>query len=338
MLVAGTAFAAVGYTTLVVTVGRLVEGRTGGFWLSLLGIAAGGAGLPAAAPQRRPAGQPARVRVARAAVRGAGRLQQPARRDALRRAPCCRRSPRPPPARSRPPAPPPPSTCPAATRSPAAWGADGRAPDHVVPVRTEGRDLGHDRGRPGPAAAGCAASDVRLLEALADQTAVAFRNTALASQLGRARRRARPDHPPAGGVAAADRRGRRRRPPGARGGDLPRRAAAPGRAAGRDPAGPRRPSRPARPTPASTSWSPAPTRRWRRCASSPAASSPPSWRGPGSEPALRSLVARSGAGADPDRRRARPARRFAAAGRGGRLLLLRRGRARRAPGRRSSCR
>ena len=38
-MAAGVGFAAVGYTVLVVTVGRLVEGRTSGFWLSLLGTA-----------------------------------------------------------------------------------------------------------------------------------------------------------------------------------------------------------------------------------------------------------------------------------------------------------
>ena len=38
-MVAGTLFAGLGYTLLVVTVGRFVEGRTGGFWLSLLGTA-----------------------------------------------------------------------------------------------------------------------------------------------------------------------------------------------------------------------------------------------------------------------------------------------------------
>ncbi len=39
VLVAGTAFAALGYTLLVVTVGRMVEGRTSGFWVSLLATA-----------------------------------------------------------------------------------------------------------------------------------------------------------------------------------------------------------------------------------------------------------------------------------------------------------
>jgi hypothetical protein len=39
LVAAATAFAAVGYTTLVVVAGRMVEGRTGGFWLSLLATA-----------------------------------------------------------------------------------------------------------------------------------------------------------------------------------------------------------------------------------------------------------------------------------------------------------
>ena len=39
VLVVGSAFAGIGYTTLVVAVGKLVEGRTSGFWLSLLATA-----------------------------------------------------------------------------------------------------------------------------------------------------------------------------------------------------------------------------------------------------------------------------------------------------------
>jgi hypothetical protein len=62
------------------------------------------------------------------------------------------------------------------------WAADQDAADHVVPVRTEGRELGRiavalPRGR------SLRPTDLRLLEALADQTAVAFRNTALAGAL-----------------------------------------------------------------------------------------------------------------------------------------------------------
>ena len=54
--------------------------------------------------------------------------------------------------------------------------------DHAVPVRTDGAISARSRSR-SPAAADLRASDLRLLEALADQTAVAFRNTSLASQL-----------------------------------------------------------------------------------------------------------------------------------------------------------
>ena len=80
---AGTAFAALGYTTLVVVVGKLVDRQTSGFWLSLLATA-----LVALAFQ------PLRRRVVRLAnrvaygaagpaLRGAGRLQPPAGPDAL---------------------------------------------------------------------------------------------------------------------------------------------------------------------------------------------------------------------------------------------------------------
>jgi hypothetical protein len=64
------------------------------------------------------------------------------------------------------------------------WSAAGQDedPDHVVPVRAEGRELGRisvtlSRGR------SLRPSDLRLLEAVADQTAVAFGNTALAGAL-----------------------------------------------------------------------------------------------------------------------------------------------------------
>jgi hypothetical protein len=63
------------------------------------------------------------------------------------------------------------------------WSHDHQEePDHVVPVRTEGRELGRiavalHRGR------SLRPSDHRLLQALADQTVVAFRNTSLASTL-----------------------------------------------------------------------------------------------------------------------------------------------------------
>jgi hypothetical protein len=72
-----------------------------------------------------------------------------------------------------------------------------------------------------PRAGRCGASDRRLLEALADQTAVAFRNLALERQLAGHVCGARPGHPRAERVAAAAHRGGRRRPPRARGGHLP---------------------------------------------------------------------------------------------------------------------
>jgi hypothetical protein len=180
LLVVGTAFAAVGYITLVVTIGRLVEGRAGSFWLSLLGIA-----LVALAFQ------PLRRSVVRLSNRVAyGSRAQPYEALAdfssrLAEAPSAGTLL--------------PAVAEAAARSVSAagatatlevpgsdsvsgtWGDDGPA-DHVVPVRTEGRDLGTIAVVLAPGR-GLATSDLRLLEALADQTAVAFGNSALASSL-----------------------------------------------------------------------------------------------------------------------------------------------------------
>ncbi|RYP85714.1 hypothetical protein EKO23_11990 [Nocardioides guangzhouensis] len=185
VVVVGTAFAAVGYTTLVVVTGLQVEGRTGGFWLSLLATA-----LVALAFQ------PLRRSVVRLADRAAyGDRAQPyeALADFSRRL-------------SEAPDPDDllPAVAEAAARAVSArgaratldvpgsapatgtwgwWGQDHEEePDHVVPVRTEGRELGRiavalPRGR------SLRPSDLRLLGALADQTAVAFRNTSLASAL-----------------------------------------------------------------------------------------------------------------------------------------------------------
>ncbi len=186
-----TTFAAVGYTTLVVLAGQLVEGQTGGFWLSLLATA-----LVALAFQ------PLRRSVVRLANRAAyGERAQPyeALADFSRRLAA---------------APDPddllPAVAEAAARavsargaratldvpggSPvsASWGWWSEAePAHVVPVHSEGREIGRiavalPQGRP------VRTSDLPLLEALADQTAVAFRNTSLAGAL-------------AGRVAALDR-------------------------------------------------------------------------------------------------------------------------------------
>jgi hypothetical protein len=183
VVAAGTAFAAVGYITLVVVSGRFVEGRTGGFWLSLLGTAAVALAFQ---PLRRVV-----VRLADRAAYGSRAHPYAALADFSRRLAE---------------APDPddllPAVAEAAARAVSARGAQatldvpGGSPvsgtwgwwaaehegDHVVPVRTEGRELGRisvalPRGR------SLRASDLRLLEALADQTAVAFRNTALAGTL-----------------------------------------------------------------------------------------------------------------------------------------------------------
>lgn len=182
VLVAGTAFAALGYTTLVVVVGDLVNRRTSGFWLSLLVTALVAIGF-----------QPLRRRVVRLADRLAyGSRAQPyqeladfSRRlsdtpspDALLstvaaaagQALAARRVT---------------ATLdvPGAGAIPAVWGAassDGGI--HAVTVRTGGVDLGSievvlPKGRR------LRTVDRRLLEALADQAAIAFRNTTLELQL-----------------------------------------------------------------------------------------------------------------------------------------------------------
>ena len=183
VLAAGTAFAALGYTTLVVGVGKLVDQQTSGFWISLLATA-----LVALAFQ------PMRRSVVRLANRLAyGPRAQPYEAlsdfsDRLARTP----SPR--------------TLLPAVAHAAghavsarsataslsvpdvddltATWGDEDTTGmvSHVVPVRADGRDLGAiavclPKGRP------LRASDRRLLEALADQTAVAFRNLALERQL-----------------------------------------------------------------------------------------------------------------------------------------------------------
>ena len=112
-----------------------------------------------------------------------------------RRRPCCRPWPRPPARPSRPRARPRRWMCPAGGALAATLGRAGG----TRPRRRRARSA---RG-PGPREAsrcwsrtgrGLRPADARLLQALADQTAVAFRNTALASQLADARRRAGPDH------------------------------------------------------------------------------------------------------------------------------------------------
>ncbi|WP_426561039.1 hypothetical protein ACPPVT_13430 [Angustibacter sp. McL0619] len=185
VVAAGAAFAAVGYTTLVVVAGQLVEGRTNGFWLSLLVTV-----LVALAfqPLRRVV-----VRVANRAAYGARAQPYEALADFSRRLAA---------------APDPDDLLPAVAEAAAravsgrgaratldvpggasvsgSWGwaasVEEGSPDPVVPVRIEGRELGRivvalPRGRQ------LRPADLRLLEALADQTAVAFRNTSLAGVL-----------------------------------------------------------------------------------------------------------------------------------------------------------
>jgi hypothetical protein len=181
VLVAGTVFAALGYIGLVVTVGQFVEGRAGGFWLALLGIA-----LVAIAfqPLRRSV-----VRLANRVAYGSRAQPYEALTDFSRRL-----------AEAPSPGTLLPAIAEAAARSVSAggatttlgvpgsdsvaatWGTVQDPPDHSVPVRTEDRTLGRidvtlARGRP------LRPADLRLLDALAEQTAVAFGNTSLAGQL-----------------------------------------------------------------------------------------------------------------------------------------------------------
>ena len=84
----------------------------------------------------------------------------------------------------------------------ATWGHGMTARSrHVVPVRDDGRNLG-SIGSPSRGGRPLRASDRRLLEALADQTAVAFRNPALERQARRATWRSSTDHAGAGRVPA----------------------------------------------------------------------------------------------------------------------------------------
>jgi GAF domain-containing protein len=183
VLAAGTAFAAIGYTTLVVSVGKLVGHRTGGFWLSLLATT-----LVAVAFQ------PLRRRVVRLANRLAfGSRAQPYEElaDFSRRLV---------------------ETPSVDTLLPAVAAAAGEALSARGAAATlsmpGGRTLSGDWGRAslaGTAVHGATVrsgdvvlgsievalplgralrpSDERLLQALADQAAVAFRNSALEAQL-----------------------------------------------------------------------------------------------------------------------------------------------------------
>ena len=137
---------------------------------------------------------------------------------------------------------------------------------HEVEVRTGGTRLGAiavwipkgRRLRP---------SDTRLLTALSDQAAVAFRNVAMESQL--AGHVAELDHTTRELVRLAleDHRGGRRGPADPRGGHLARGAAAPGRTARASSSVPAKRSPSGRPRTGSTSSWPPPTRRSSPCAS-----------------------------------------------------------------------
>ena len=181
VLVAGTAFAALGYILLVVTVGRMVEGRTSGFWVSLLATA-----LVALAfqPLRRSV-----VRLANRLAYGVRAQPYEALSDFSNR---LAGTPSPDTLL--------PAVAEAAARAVSAsgatatldtpggdpvsatWGKADGVPDQVIPVRNDGITLGSVEVFV-PPGRGLRPSDERLLEALADQTAVAFRNTALETSL-----------------------------------------------------------------------------------------------------------------------------------------------------------
>ena len=185
LVAAGAGFATVGYTTLVVGASRVVQGRTGGFWISLVAMVSVALAFQ---PLRRII-----VRIANRVAYGARAQPYEALADFTRRLAH---------------APDPdhllPAVAEAAARAVSARGAQatldvpGGAPvsgtwgwwatdvspetEDVVPVRTEGRELGRiavslPRGRR------LSPSDQRLLEALAGQTALAFRNSSLAGAL-----------------------------------------------------------------------------------------------------------------------------------------------------------
>jgi len=183
VLAIGTAFAAVGYISLVVVVGSQLDTRTGGFWLSLLGTAAVAIAF-----------QPLRRSVVLAANRLAyGPRAQPYEElsEFNRRL-----------AETPTPATLLPAVAQAAAQAVSArgatatmavsgiepltahWGQDeADATDaEVVPINHGGATLG-SIGVSLPRGRELRPSDVRLLEALADQAAVAFRNAALETQL-----------------------------------------------------------------------------------------------------------------------------------------------------------
>lgn len=186
VVVSGAAFAAVGYTTLVVAAGQLVEGRTGGFWLSLIATAVVALAFQ---PLRRYV-----VRLANRAAYGARAQPYEALADFSRR---LAEAPDPDDLLS--------TVAEAAARAVSArgsratldvpgsapvsatWGwwpvdEDGTRGAVVVPVRNDDRELGRIAVAL-PRGGSLRPADHRLLQALADQTAVAFGNTSLAGAL-----------------------------------------------------------------------------------------------------------------------------------------------------------
>jgi hypothetical protein len=185
VLVVGFAFAGVGYTTIVVIVGRLVDPRTGDVWLSLIAtavvalafqpvrrgviklanrIAHGSRAQPYEALSdfsRRLAETPTPGTLLLAVAEAAGRAVSAKRATAALHA------------------------LGGGVASVAAWGVPElhhATTTHVLPVRNGDAVLGAiqvdvPRGRP------LRPSDERLLKALADQAAIAFRNTAMETQL-----------------------------------------------------------------------------------------------------------------------------------------------------------
>ncbi|MEU4293748.1 hypothetical protein AB0E63_36480 [Kribbella sp. NPDC026596] len=182
VLALGTIFAGVGYVGLVLAVAALLNTRTSGFWLSLLATV-----LVAIAFQ------PLRQRVVRFANRlayGARALPYEALSEFSRRL-------------TEPPSPDAllPAVAEAAGRAVSAesstaalqvpglvgisvaWPTPGNgSPEYQVPVRQDGDTLG-SIGVTMPKGHGLRAADERLLHDLADQTALAFRNAAMETEL-----------------------------------------------------------------------------------------------------------------------------------------------------------
>jgi hypothetical protein len=182
VLALGTGFAAIGYTGLVVAVAALVNTQTSGFWLSLLAtalvalafqplrrqvvrlanrLAYGARALPYEALSefsRRLVETPSPTLLLPAVAEAAGRAVSAQSSTAVLRVP-------------------------GAEAIVKVWPptADG-APEYEVPVRHGGVTLG-SIGVTMPKGRGLRATDERLLDHLADQAALAFRNAAMESEL-----------------------------------------------------------------------------------------------------------------------------------------------------------